>query len=202
VLADADDAFANRRAIRPAGHFSDRISGEVAQDGPRVAMQNHDLSARTDDEIETWIANHEKRKAVDSPLYRALLEERARRFAKGLSVEVSLAHLVASARARRFTTYGDLAKANGMPWEKARHLMNGAHGHLDRLLDVCHARGLPLLTGLCVNQQGERTGELSPEALEGFARGARRIGRPVPDPREFLRRCQAECFDWAERTGR
>lgn len=54
----------------------------------------------------------------------------------------------------RENTYGDLAKANDVPWSAARHAMNGAGGHLDRLLDICHARGLPLFTAICVNQEG------------------------------------------------
>ncbi len=76
--------------------------------------------------------------------------------------------------------------------------MNGSGGHLDTLLDVCHARELPLLTALCVNQQGIKTGALEPSALKGFANGARRLGHPVDDPEKFLKECQAACFNWAE----
>ncbi len=57
--------------------------------------------------------------------------------------------------------------------------MNGEGGHLDRLLDMCHARGLPLLTAICVNQEGLRTGHLSREALAGFIKGIRRRGYQV-----------------------
>jgi len=78
--------------------------------------------------------------------------------------------------------------------------MNGASGHLDVLLDVCHARRLPLLTAICVNQQGLRTGELEPHSLDGFAKGARRLGYPVTDPHAFLKERQRECFDWGKRN--
>lgn len=46
--------------------------------------------------------------------------------------------------------------------------MNGPHGHLDRLLELSYARGLPLLTAICVNQDRLEEGELGDEALAGF----------------------------------
>ena len=46
--------------------------------------------------------------------------------------------------------------------------MDGKGGHLDCILDVCHARGMPLFTALCVNKEGVETGELSKEALIGL----------------------------------
>ena len=72
-----------------------------------------------------------------------------------------------------------LAQASGGPWNQARHLMNGPRGHLDRLIEICHARGLPLLAALCVNQQGAKTGELSDEALSGFVNAAKRLGHKI-----------------------
>jgi hypothetical protein len=35
--------------------------------------------------------------------------------------------------------------ASGIEWSHPRHQMNGPHGHLDRLLELCYARGLPFL---------------------------------------------------------
>jgi hypothetical protein len=159
-----------------------------------------DLSSKTDVEIDTWIANHERNKKTDSELFRELLEERAKRQSKLLNIEKSLQHLIACAKLGRghFTTYGALADVSGVPWSKARHSMNGSGGHLDNLLDVCHARKLPLLTALCVNQQGVATGTLEPSALRGFANGAKRLGYPIFDEREFLEACQNECFEWAQ----
>ena len=71
-------------------------------------------------------------------------------------------------------------------------------GHLDRLLDICHARGLPLLTAICVNQEGLRDGRLSPEALAGFVKGVRRLGYQAltSEAETFLRKCQQECLEW------
>ena len=168
-------------------------------------MTKHpDLSTKSDEQIGQWIQNHEDKGVTDSPLFFALLEERARRGGRVLKPEASLAHLTASAKAGIFTTYGDLAKASDIPWNKARHLMNGAGGHLDQLLDICHTRGLPLLPAICVNQEGVKTGKLSKEALTGFINGVRRLGYEVVSSSadDFLRKCQEECFAWASNLTR
>jgi hypothetical protein len=155
---------------------------------------------KTDDELETWIKNHEQKGATNVELYKHLLEERARRQSKLLNIDKSLEHLTEAARARKFTTYGDLANASGVPWGKARHAMNGANGHLDNLIDICHARGMPLLTAICVNQQSVQTGELTKESLAGFIKAAQRLGYAVSDQQAFLHKCQQECFEWGGAT--
>lgn len=157
-----------------------------------------DLTTKTDEDIDTWIGNYERKGATADPLYKTLLEERAKRQSRGLKIEVSLRHLHETARAGRFTTYGDLADANGVPWNLARHAMNGPRGHLDLLLDVCHARSIPLFTAVCVNQAGLTSGELSEEALKGFVSGAKRLGHQITDQAAFLRDCQLESFEWAK----
>ena len=156
------------------------------------------LSDKSDNEIEIWIKNHEKRNATDGNLYKSLLEERARRNSSGLRIEVSLSHLIEAAKQGKFTTYGDVGKANGVSWNAARHAMNGEGGHLDNLLDLCHARGMPLLTALCVNQQSVDTGDLSSESMRGFIKGAKRLGYLVTDEKAFLRECQQASFSWAQ----
>jgi hypothetical protein len=157
-----------------------------------------DLKNYSDNQIDQWIKNHEEKSATASELYRRLLEERARRQSSGLNVENSLRHLIAAAKAGRFTTYGDLAAASNVPWGTARYAMNGQNGHLDRLLDICHARHIPLLTAICVNQQNIRTGKLSAESLKGFIKGAQRVGYSILNEEEFLRDCQKQCFEWAK----
>ena len=160
-----------------------------------------DLSNKSDKEIDSWISNHETHKggqATQTELYRALLIERARRSQakQKLNFETSLAYLQRAAIDQRCVSYGDLAKASGVDWSQARHQMNGAHGHLDRLLEICHAKGLPLLTAICVNQQNLASGELGEEALKGFVFGAQRIGRRVVDPLAFHHECREECWAW------
>jgi hypothetical protein len=157
-----------------------------------------DLTGKKASEIETWIKNHENAKKTSEPLYLELLEERARRAQEKQKLDFgrSLEHLKQAAIHRTCTSYGDLAKASGVDWSTARHQMNGPNGHLDRLLDICHARGLPLLTAICVNQTNVADGELGEEALAGFVAGARRLGLEVTDPVEFHHRCREECWAW------
>jgi len=128
----------------------------------------------------------------------SLLEERVRRAqaTHKLSFESSLEHLKSAAVQQRCTTYGDLAQASGVAWSTARHQMNGSNGHLDHLLDICHARALPLLTAICVNRDGVADGELGHNALAGFANGARRLGIRFDDPRAFHHTCRDQCWAW------
>lgn len=157
-----------------------------------------DLSAKSDAEVAQWIVNHEANAATAAPLYLALLEERARRAQakNNLDPERSLHCLIGAAREQVCTTYGALAAASGVEWSKARRAMSGAGGHLDRLLDVCHARGLPMLTALCVNQGGVKSGELEPAALKGFCAGARRLGFSVLDETTFHQEQRDACWRW------
>lgn len=168
-----------------------------------------DLSTKTDEELETRIKNYEDSNAHPGatalPFYRELLEERARRAqAKHrLNFECSMEHLKQAAIRQVCTTYGDLAKASGVEWSQARHQMNGPNGHLDPLLDLRHARGLPLLTAICVNQSSVSSGELEEDALAGFVAGARRPGISVTDERSFHHKCRDACCEWRrEQTAR
>ena len=158
------------------------------------------FATKTDSEIDSWIANHEARKAITSPLYNDLLEERARRVQlhQSLNLECSIKHLKLAAIGQKFTTYGDLARASGVEWSKARPQMNGPRGHLDRLLELCYARKLPMLTAICVNRDGLDEGKLGPDALAGFVACARRVGFVVTNEGAFHRQCKDECFRWGQ----
>lgn len=157
-----------------------------------------DLISKSDVEIDNWIANHERLKKTDSDLYRGLIAERNRRFGRGLKIEVSMRLLSEAAKAGRFVSYGELAEANGIVWSKARHLMNGKHGHLDDLLAYCNAHRLPLLTAIVVQKGKLDSGEMDDFTLAGFVEGAQRIGRDVTDSKIFLQKCQDECFAWGQ----
>ena len=113
-------------------------------------------------EIEIWIRNHENARKTSEPSYLQPLDERASRAQEEQKLDFgrSLEHLKQTAIDQTCTSYGELAKANGVGWSTARHQMNGPSGHLDRLLDICHARGLPLLTAICVNQDNTPMGSL------------------------------------------
>lgn len=155
---------------------------------------------KTDAQIEIWIKNHENGGLTKAPLYMQLLEERARRSQQKqvLNIEKSLSHLRQIAIEQRCTTYGALANASEVEWSKARHQMNGVNGHLDRLLDICHARGLPMLPAICVNQSGLAKCELEETALSGFITGARRLGINVIDARTYHHQCRDECWQWGK----
>lgn len=157
-----------------------------------------DLSSKTDGQINALIRNHEEQNARGLPIYPLLLEERARRAqAKSLlDFNKSLAVLREAAVTQICVSYGQIAEASGVEWSKARHQMNGAKGHLDGLLDICHAKGLPMLPAICVNKTNLETGELDPSALLGFAEGARRLGHSFSDAHEFHRARQRECWAW------
>ena len=154
-----------------------------------------DFTGKSDTEIDTWIQNHEKRQLTDVPLYFALLEERARRSSHQLNVDKTLKHLHDCAKRREFTTYGAVAEVNGVEWTVAYRQMGK---HLDRGLEVCHARKWPLLTAICVKQNEVLTGALSGDSLKGFIAGVHRLGYSVTDPEAYLRQCQEACFKWAE----
>ena len=162
-----------------------------------------DLEKKTDSEIASWIRNHEEKVATSVPMYFALLEERARRAQTHhkLSFDLSLEHLKIAAINQTCTTYGALAEASGVDWSQARHQMNGVNGHLDRLLDICHARQLPLLTAICVNQGNLATCDLGDEALAGFVSGAQRLGLAISEPRNFHHKSREECWEWGRRQG-
>lgn len=159
-----------------------------------------DLLTKTDAQIDNLIRNHEEKDARDRPLYPALLEERARRSQarSSLSFDKSMDLLRRAAMERRCVSYGDLADASDVPWREARHKMNGARGHLDMLLDICHANGLPLLSAICVNKGNLVSGELDPSALAGFVQGARRLGFQVTDELAFHHACRDACWKWSE----
>ena len=161
------------------------------------------LTKETDSRIDTWIRNHEDKGVTSSPLYLELLQERARRSqAKShLEIDKSLQLLQQAAIEQRYVTYGDLAKASNVEWSKARHKMNGTNGHLDRLLDVCHVRKLPMLPAICVNESGRESGELEPAALRGFVTGARRLGHIIIDDLTFHREERDECWRWGRDQG-
>lgn len=159
-----------------------------------------DFQTKSDGEIKWWIANHEaKSGGVALPLYAELLEERARRsqIKQLLNQERSLESLKNAAIRQTCVTYGDLAIASDVPWAKAHHQMNGPSGHLDRLFDLCHARKLPPLTAICVNQEGVVECELSEGALNGFIAVALRLGLQIgSDRRTFHHQCRDECWNW------
>jgi hypothetical protein len=116
-----------------------------------------------------------------------------------LDFENSLLHLKQAAIEQAGTTYVALAKASGVTWPQAHRPMTIWTGHLDLLLDLCHARALPLLTAICVDDDSLSDCELSADALVGFVTGARRLGYDVIDTRAFHHEWREKCWEWGRR---
>ena len=103
--------------------------------------------------------------------------------------------IIAAAKDRKFITYGDIAKAQNLEWSKVRYAMNS---HLETLLKVSAANNWPLITAIVVNQGGLQSGSLVDSAMEGFVAAAKRYGRAVTTPADFVRAEQESTFKWAQ----
>ncbi|MBK1661040.1 hypothetical protein [Paracraurococcus ruber] len=114
---------------------------------------------------------------------------------EGLRLEATFALIRSAAAARRFVSYGEVAAANGLPWNAARRRMD------PHLYDLCRwatARGWPLLSALVVDKPSVGHGAMRGRPLIGFARAAERCGRIVgPDAAIFLAEEQRRVFEWA-----
>ena len=84
------------------------------------------LTNKSDAEIDSWIHNQEQSAAtMGTALYRPARGARAAQPAeRRLSLDGSLELLTQAAKEQRYVTYGDLGKASGIDWSKARHKMN------------------------------------------------------------------------------
>lgn len=158
-----------------------------------------DLSKKEDADEGQWIANHERKLGGGVlPLYRQLLEERVRRAQakQRVNFDRSLEHLRHKAIRQDCTTYGNLADASGVEWLRARCQTDGPNGHLDRLLDLCQASGLPLMTAIWVNQSDAADGDMEGDVLTDFIAGAGRLGLVVADACAFHQKRRDECWLW------
>lgn len=162
-----------------------------------------DLSKQTDQQIDNLINNHIRHDKTAAPLFRELLEERVRRGQEKhlLNFQKSMLILIQTATDQTCLSYGQLAKASNVEWSKARYQMNGANGHLDKLLELCHARGYPLLTALVVNQKGLNDGELEQTALKGFCEAANRLKIPIVNELEFHHQQRDASWRWGKEHG-
>jgi hypothetical protein len=143
----------------------------------------------SNEQIDNQIINYEKAGKTHLPRYRELIEARGQR--GGLKFERSRALIESAARRREFVSYGDLARANGVPFDKVRFAMNA---HLWDLVKWSHHLGLPMLSAIVVNQENRRSGGMEPETLKGFVRAAEALGLTIADPQSFLREQQEELF--------
>lgn len=111
-----------------------------------------------------------------------------------LDPQKTYAAILDAARQTRYLSYADLARANGLVWNRARYLMPR---HLDMLVQTAHKRGWPLLSAIVVRQDSLETGRLEGSAREGLIAAARRAGIEVGDPEKFVAAEQQKVFEWA-----
>lgn len=155
------------------------------------------LESMSADDLRTLLANHERLNRTDAETYSAAKAELERRDSKMLDIDVTRAAILRSAKKRRFITYGDLAKENGVVWSKAYRPIAQ---HLDEVMRVAYERGEPLITSIVVNEAGRQTGVLDDNSLKGFVEGAKRLGLAVPNAQLLLREQQRLTFDYALRA--
>jgi 5-methylcytosine-specific restriction protein B len=112
-----------------------------------------------------------------------------------LNPELTYGAIVEAAKARRFVSYGHLAEASGVPWNKAHRPLPVLLG---RLVLLAHVRGWPMLSAITVNKDELESGRLTGSSLSGFLSAAKSIGLdPGGDPDAFVRDQQARVFEWA-----
>ena len=114
---------------------------------------------------------------------------------KRLSLNTTYRAILDAARNRRFISYGDIAKANGLLWNEARFKMNH---HLGDLVKVASERDWPIPSAIVVSQENRDTGRLEGSARDGFIAAAKAIGVDVSDPAALVEEQQKAIFEWAQ----
>lgn len=111
-----------------------------------------------------------------------------------LDLNTTYKAILKAARAHRFISYGELAKANGALWKNVRYKMNT---HLGDLVRIASERNWPMPSSIVVNQNNLKTGILDGTAREGFITAAREFSFNVDDPAAFVKKQQDAMFAWA-----
>lgn len=156
-----------------------------------------DLTAKTNAELDTLIANHERLGKFGAPLFLAALAERDRRKAGGLDLDQTLALILREAREGRFVTYKDVADQSGRPWNTVRYKVNE---HIGVLGQRELARHSVFPCAMVVGEAGRETGTLTVEQLEGFARFWQRLNpSDTASGEALLRREQEKVIAFARR---
>src|SRR3954451_3017023 len=112
-----------------------------------------------------------------------------------LDLERTYNAILSAARREQFVSYGDLAAANDVPWNKARLPMPR---HLEKLVIIAKERGWPILSAIVINKNDVETGKLDGSARDGLLSAARLIGVNVGDPEQFVKDQQQQVFAWAK----
>ena len=198
AMAEAFGALAGLRGaaevadlLRRIERFDEITARKALNDLRKAGLANHD-------EEDRWTATAAAAAAgldLDAALAGRVLKAADGLQSGLLDPDRLYAAILGAARAGRFVSYGELARAGGAPWRKARRPLSVALG---RLTLLAHVRGWPMLSAIVVGREGLETGALSESGLRGFVAAARSSGLdPGDDPVRFARACQAKVFEWA-----
>jgi hypothetical protein len=154
-------------------------------------MPRIDPKTLSDERLKNLIQNYKHHNATDRVEYRECIEEHNRRFGGSFDLQKTIDFILSRARARRFSSYGEIAELHGADWSKVRHAM--PH-HLWDVVRWAHSKGLPMLSAGVVNKQHVETGKMESETLKGFIGAAEQLGYTIDDPHDFLRHQQDKCF--------
>lgn len=151
-----------------------------------------DYSGKTKLELDNIIANNHPDKRGNRERYLSAQEEREKRYPGGLNFEKSIGIVTRAAKEGRCVSYKDISTESGVTFNKVHWSMAG---HLGRLVEYGHHRGLPMLSAVVVNEAEKATGKLKPESLKGFIECAHKLGIEVGDDEEgFLEQQQQAVF--------
>ena len=150
-----------------------------------------DLAGKSIDALKTILHNHEVAKKTNTESYRAALAELGSRTTSGLTLDGTLAIIVAAARSGQFISYKDVAVQSGV---KAGNVRITMPKHLAAVCEHGHRKGMPLLSAIVVSQDHVKDGRMDKPTLDGFCKCAAALNYQVGDPAEFLQQQQAAVF--------
>jgi len=160
-----------------------------------AALAVPDLSGKDVAALRAMKENYERRDKTKDPVFVAILAELQRKEGGGLNFEKSLEVIRDAAREGRCLSYKEVVESSDIEWSKVRYKVGPM---LDRMLEWCYRRGIPLLPVIVVNKDMLETGQLRGDSLAGFVRGCERLGIEVtPSPEVFADAEKARVFDWA-----
>ena len=103
--------------------------------------------------------------------------------------------IIVAARAKRFISYGDLARANDVNWQKKRHEI---FRQLGKINEIAASNEWPILSSIVVNQDKIESGTLDGNALKGFMKMTKELDLDISDYTAFIEKQQQAVFDWAQ----
>jgi len=111
-----------------------------------------------------------------------------------LDLQTTYRAILKAARSHKYISYGELARANGVKWNRARFPINK---QLGQLMELAAKQGWPIPSSIVVSKQNIDEGKLEGSDKEGFVKAAKDLGFNVQIPDKFIEEQQQKMFDWA-----